>query len=511
MSKKKSRKKTLRIELPDTGHSHEEKKPSSRHLMKDFLASLQLFFPAFFVIMLTAEILKYGYEGNIQNIAFPVLLLILGLASIFFSCLSGLITRTPYLLLPNFFFAFLFIVSGKIYLGYSMTNLLIASLIGILAFTIVSLFVQKDLWVKWIPEPIIKYLPMLLGSQLIFFGLLQSGIVRLSVLDPIKKTFGQSFAGQGAYFPLSIDTLATPTAVLLLLAIGLYIYLKNRNIAYPFLWTIGFIIIAGYILPAEWAHFTMRARVSGMRNLLIQHQPYRPEIIQLVINNMFGETGALNSSQWANFFQIIRSNAALLRFSMMSFFFLLFYSIFMHQSIQQSFRKIHPDTDRKDTSDKTFNRMQAFSGLFGIISSTTVFSYTEHSIFALFNKGKTSNTVYLTSLWILIALLLIPSIGFFVNPALMAFIWIIMGAQLLELSMRNVPFKQFQDYLVFIPMLLISLTTMNLAESLMIGILLYSISDIVLYLKDRKHELSISRYIWVGVVMIYFFLKVNAF
>ena len=147
-------------------------------------------------------------------------------------------------MLPNYYWAFIFVVSGKNYLGYSIHFLIIASLIGVLAFALSSFFFKKDLWIKWIPDPVIKFIPLALGLQLIFFGLLQSGIVRLSpVTSDIQKTFDLAFHGSSAFFPLSIDTFVTPTMVLLLLGLGLYVFLRSRNLPTAFLWSMVFIIV----------------------------------------------------------------------------------------------------------------------------------------------------------------------------------------------------------------------------------------------------------------------------
>ena len=512
MNKKKSKKTIQRIDPGMNEVVREDKKSPFRHISKDLLASVQLFFPSFFFIIITAEILKFAFDANVYNLVFPVLVVLLGLGTILFTCLSGLLTKKPYLMLPNNYWAFIFVVSGKNYLGYSIHFLIIASLIGVLAFALSSFFFKKDLWIKWIPDPVIKFIPLALGLQLIFFGLLQSGIVRLSpVTSDIQKTFGLAFHGSSAFFPLSIDTFVTPTMVLLLLGLGLYVFLRSRNLPTAFLWSMVFIIVAGFILPAEWGSIRTAGWLSSFKKLSTTPQPYRPDIFEIVFSHVFGKSGALNFNQWGNFYRIIISNFSLIRLSMMSFFFMVFYSIFIHQSLQQSHQKIHPDTDRKDVNDSTFHRMNAFSSLGGILSSGLVFTYTEHSIFSLLIKGKTFFTGLFVSLFILLALLIAPALGYFVNPSLIAFIWIVLGVQILELFFRQVSLKHQSDYLVFFPMVLITLSTMNPVEGLLSGILLYSLFDLAQNLKNKKQVIQPVSLVWIGVIALYFLFKINAF
>ncbi len=513
MPKKKAKKKIQKIQkTPSKSFEqvNEEKKPPSRHLMKDFLASLQLIIPAFFIILLTAEMLKHAYDANVQNLVFPALVLLLGISTIIYTSISGWITKMPYLVLPNFFYAFLFVVTGKNYIGHSLHYLFIATLIGIFAYVITSFFIKKDLWVKWIPEPIIKYLPVILSLQMIYFGLLQTGIIRLSVLEPIKKTFGSNFFAEGSYFLLSAENLTAPIFILFILGLACYLILKKRNIKQAFLWSMLFIVLLGFILPMTWT--VSSNQISSFRDLTTAAHPYRPQIIQMIFGHLFGESGSMNLSQWGNFWRLgnIR-NFPLIRFSLMTFFFMVFYSVFMHQNIQQAYQKAHPDLDRKDIPDATFNRMHAFTGLAGIFSASALFSYTEHSIMSLFAKGKTNFTGLFTSLWILIAILLIPFTGFFANPSLIAFIWVVFGIHLLESSGNTLSFKHLQEYLTLIPMLIIAVTTMNFVESLLLGIFIYSIFDIVLNYKNRKQQIHPSSYVWIAVVVLYYLFKINAF
>jgi xanthine/uracil/vitamin C permease (AzgA family) len=437
---------------------------------------------------------------------------LLGLGSIILTSLSSLWTKKPYLILPNYYWAFIFVVSGKNYLGYSIHFLIIASLIGFLAFALVSFIFKKDLWIKWIPETVIKFIPLALGMQLLLFGLMQSGIVRLTpVSSDIQKGFGLAFRGSSAFFPLSVDTFMTPTMVLLLLGLGLYIFLRSRNLASAFLWSMLFIIVAGFIVPAEWGSIRASGWMSSFKKLSFTPQPYRPDIFQMVFSHVFGESGALNITQWGNFFRIVKSNFSLIRLSLMSFFFMVFYSIFIHQSLHQSHQKIHPDNDKKDISDSTFHRWNAFSSLGGALSSGLVFSYTEHSVFSLLIKSKSFLTGLFVSLFILIALLLAPALGYFVNPSLIAFIWIILGTQILELFYRHLSLKHHSDYLVFFLMVLITLSTMNLVEGLLSGILFYSLFDLAQSIKNKKQNIQPISLVWIGVISLYFLFKINAF
>jgi xanthine/uracil/vitamin C permease (AzgA family) len=512
MSKKKTKKIIQRFEPGIDEQTREEKKSPFRHITKDLLASVQLFFPSFFIILITAEILKFAYDANVYNLMFPILLVLLGLGTIVFTCLSGFFTKKPYLILPNYYWAFIFIVAGKNYLGYSVSYLIIATLIGIIAFALSSFIIKKDLWIKWIPDPVIKFIPLALGMQLMLFGLMQSGIIRLTpVTDDIKKTFGLAFRGTNAFFPLSVDTFVTPTLILLLLGLGVYIYLKTRNLPSPFFWSLLFIIVLGLIIPAEWGSVRTAGWLSSFKKISFAPQPYRPDIFQMVFSQVFGESGALNLNQWGNFFRILKSNYTLIRLSMMSFFFLVFYSIFIQQSLQQSHQKIHPDTDTKDMSDVAFHRMNAFSSLSGVLLSGMVFTYTEHSVFSLFIKGKTFLTGIFVSLFILLALLIAPGIGYFVNPALIAFIWIVLGAQLLELFFRNITLKHYVDYLVFFPMILITIITMNPVEGLLSGILFYSLYDLAQNFKNKKQAFQPISLVWVGIIAFYYLFKINAF
>lgn len=512
MNKKKVKKNIQRIDPGVNEANREEKKSPFRHLSKDLLASLQLFFPSFFGIIITAEILKFAFDANVYNLVFPILVVMLGLGSIILTSLSGFLTKKPYLILPNYYWAFIFVVSGKNYLGYSIHFLIIASLIGFLAFALCSFIFKKDLWIKWIPDPVIKYIPLALGMQLVLFGLMQSGIVRLTpVSSDIQKSFGLAFRGSSAYFPLSVDTFMTPTMVLLLLGLGLYLFLRARNSASAFLWSMVFIIAVGFVLPAEWTSLRDSGWMSSFKKLSFTPQPYRPDIFGTVFSHVFGESGALNLKQWGNFFRIVQSNFSLIRLSLMSFFFMVFYSIFIHQSLHQSHQKIHPDHDKKDISDSTFHRWNAFSSLGGVLSSGLVFSYTEHSVFSLLIKSKSYFTSLFVSLFILIALLLAPALGYFVNPSLIAFIWIVLGTQLLELFFRHVSLKHPSDYLVFFPMILITLSTMNPVEGLLSGILLFSLFDLAQSIKNKKQSIQAISLVWIGIICLYFLFKINAF
>ncbi len=511
MSKKKMKIKIQREEGVSIDRSPAEKKPAHRFIVKDLLASLTLFFPAFFIILLSAELMKFLYEPNMYNVVFPALLALIGLSSIVYTCISAWITKMPYLVLPNYFFIFLLIVIGKFYLGHSVSYIIIASIIGVGAYLILSLFIKKDLWVKWIPESILRYLPSILGAQLAVFGLILSGLIkRTPAADPIKN-FALDLRAGNAYFPLYMDTWVTPTVVLLCIGLCVYFYLKHQNNSYALLWSMGTVFLLGFVFPGEWNQISRSGMMSAFRSFPIDYQPYRLEMFKMIFSNLFVENGFLNWSYWTNFFNIVKTNFALLRFSMMVFFFMVFYSVFMHQSIQQAFQKIHPDADRKDLPESTYHRFHGFTAFLGLFSANTVFSYTEHSIFSFFAKGKTFYTPLFVSLGILLALLLAPLMGYYTNPALMAMIWIILGVQLIELTFRNISLKQLQDYFIFIPMLLIAVTTMNLVESLMGGILIYSLIDVISNYKNRKQAFPVASLIWILIIVIYYLFKVNAF
>lgn len=471
----------------------------------ELYSGLILFLSSFFLIKFCTDILRDSFMSGEINLIYPAMIIIIGSTSGILTILSSFITNLPFAIVPNIIFSLMIAVTGHIFLGYSLENVLISAFFASIIFTIISFFFRENRQIKLIPESLRNSFPLILGLVLIFFGLLYSELLLKTEVPEPATTLGGIAPSITFTFPLSLGNAIAPIPLLTIIGICLFAYLYLRKNKYSFIITFLVIFILGFFFPANWSQGLSQGNVSAFRILSPIGNFPRPEGFGIIFSKITAPKTFLNFTALGKYWNIIHSSSTLI-ILIFTFLITLFYVNLFNLSSLIDYNKEENDTLDKKTFPR-LSRINGFSALIGTLTNTTYFSYTPESATSVATKGKTGLAALFSGLLILLFTFISPAIGFPTTKAATSVLLIAAGVLALMHSIKKISFQEIDEFLPAIIMILATIISMNPAEGLLLGFGTYTIINIFKLISGRKAELNWFMYLSLIVMIFYYVLK----
>jgi AGZA family xanthine/uracil permease-like MFS transporter len=476
-------------------------------IKNELYAGLILFLSSYILIKFTADILRDSFTPGELNLVYPILIIVIGITSGLLTILSGFLTNLPFAVVPNLIFSLMIAVTGHIYLGHQLEYVLVSAFIGSLLFVIVTIFFKKNNLLKLIPKSLSNSFALMLGLLLIFFGLINSGLITKTELPIPATTLGGVAPSISFTFPLSLGNILSPVSLLTLIGICLFVVLYMSKNKYSYIITFIIIAVLGFIIPINWSAGFSKGTVSGFVRFTPIENILRPEGFEILFSKLTSFKTFLNLQAFSKFWEIIRlSSTALLKLSF-SFFIILFFSNLFFTSSLLGYGEDEADIEGSDKFSK-LSKVNGLSALIGTLTNTTYYTYSSESAIPIINKGKTGLTAVFCGLLMLLFSLLFPYTNFFVSPAAISVILIVSGGLILKYALEKIDFDTIYEFIPAIIMVIMGFMCMNPALGLLLGFGTYTIINIFKLLSGKKTELNWFMYVSLIIMIIYFALNI---
>lgn len=476
-------------------------------IKNELYAGLILFLSSYILIKFTADILRDSFTPGELNLVYPILIIVIGITSGLLTILSGFLTNLPFAVVPNLIFSLMIAVTGHIYLGHQLEYVLVSAFIGSLLFVIVTIFFKKNNLLKLIPKSLSNSFALMLGLLLIFFGLINSGLITKTELPTPATTLGGVAPSISFTFPLSLGNILSPVSLLTLIGICLFVVLYMSKNKYSYIITFIIIAVLGFIIPINWSAGFSKGTVSGFVRFTPIENILRPEGFEILFSKLTSFKTFLNLQAFSKFWEIIRlSSTALLKLSF-SFFIILFFSNLFFTSSLLGYGEDEADIEGSEKFSK-LSRMNGLSALIGTLTNTTYYTYSSESAIPIINKGKTGLTAVFCGLLMLLFSLLFPYTNFFVSPAAISVILIGSGGLILKYAIEKIDLNTIYEFIPSIIMVIMGFMCMNPALGLLLGFGTYTIINIFKLLSGKKTELNWFMYVSLIIMIIYFVLNI---
>lgn len=476
-------------------------------IKNELYAGLILFLSSYILIKFTADILKDSFTPGELNLVYPALIIIIGITSGLLTILSGFLTNLPFAIVPNIIFSIMIAVTGHIYLGHQLEYVLVSAFIGSLLFVIVTIFFKKNRFLELIPKSLSNFFALILGLLLIFFGLINSGLITKTEVPTPATTLGGVAPSISFTFPLSLGNILSPVPLLTIIGICLFVVLYMSKNKYSFIITFIIMAVLGFIIPINWSSGLSKGAISNFVRFSPIENILRPEGFEIIFSKLTSFKTFLNLQAFGKFWEIIRlSSTALLKLSF-SFFIILFFSNLFFTSSLLEYGKDEGDIESSDKFSK-LSRVNGLSALIGTLTNTTYYTYSSESAIPIINEGKTGLTAVFCGLLMLLFSLLFPYTNFFVSPAAISAILIGSGGLILKYASEKINIDAIYEFIPAIIMVIVGFMCMNPALGLLLGFGTYTIINIFRLLSGKKSELNWFMCVSLIIMIIYFALNI---
>lgn len=481
-------------------------------LSNEIVSGILLFFISFASIQITANLITSGYEPNQGFIIRPILLFLLPLIAGLLTIANGILFNLPFVILPNMMITILTIVYGRLYLGYSLINVFFSVFLGTMMFFVFSFFISDKNWKQWIPEPLVRAFPFVMGGALVFFGLFKSGFLAALNSNQTATNIGDSISMVESQIPVFLGYLWNPLTILVFVGICLFLFFQKLYPKYSLLITFLVITFIGIWIPLHWNNFPIKGKITEFTPFGMFGVKKEGFIL------LFSNFSSTLSKSLETFLLIIAKSIGLLKLSLLVFITLTFQNLFLIKSfdtINHDKQKTVSKTDKKGQTTveepiknlpyRKLTTMNAFSGILGIFSNLTAFSYAQESAVFGFTKAKTGLSAVFCGILLVLSSVLCFS-GIFTSQAGTPLLFIIVGLSLAYSHLKDIHFDSLAQWFPGLIFLLISIITLNPVEGLVIGIIFYVLITSLDNFFSRKEIVKIHSVLWISFAMCLLFV-----
>ena len=474
-------------------------------LRNDIFSGVLLFLISFASIQMIANLLTSSYDVNQQHIIRPVFLFLLPLLAGIFTILSGYFLNLPYVILPNMMITILTVVYGRIYLGYSLSNVFLSVLIGTIIYVVFSLFITNKNWKHWIPQSFVDSFPFVAGGILLLFGLYKAGILSAVSSKEVALNLGDSIKMVDSQIPVFLGYILNPLSLSVLFGLCLYVVLRKHFPKYSLI--VAFILIAlvGFLIPIQWGNMQVKGKITEFNSF--GFYGLKEGFVLLIAN-----IKSITLPVIQKYFIILGKLLGLLKLSFLVFVTLTFQNLFVINTLDKVASekvKLPGKVDKKELDQiepvkslpyRQMTLMNAISSFLGIFANLSSFSYSIESLILTYTNSATGMTAMICGILLLFSAFLSP-IGILSSQSALPFLYILVGLSVAASQIKHIRFDSFSRWFPGFLFFFISIITMNPVEGLVVGIIFYVLITLIDNLYSTKEIVKIHPALWVSFVL----------